>query len=241
MIRVAVVTLLVALLTSLGVSTQGGASAAPRRNGDLISPDATWQVVKTTGGVGLFGDSIMARGTGYALAQMINSHGHNVAIDAVNGRTTATMATAIEDYAARGLTPPRLVVISGANDTYTPNTFEPALSRVMTVAAGRPVYWLSVYVDHWALDGNRRARDLQGSGVVNAALWRATQRFPNLTVVDWNGFLWGVPGSISPACCPGVLTYPRPVDRLLDGVHPDAEGVAAIVVLVEQKMYPTRR
>jgi hypothetical protein len=201
----------------------------------VISPDAHFVAVRDRNGIAMFGDSVLDT-VDVPLWRMINSHGVNVAENAVSGRGTAAMAAALAGYADRGLLPSRLLVISGANDLTAPHLFEASVDRVLRLMGGRPVYWLTVYVEHWAFDGNRRARDAQAVGYVNGVLYRAAARYSNLVLVDWHRFLLGVPGSATPRCCRSVVTFPRPVDRLSDGVHPTPYGTAGIVALVESRI-----
>jgi hypothetical protein len=203
----------------------------PRVSSDSILE----QVANDPDGVLAVGDSILHQ-CATPVAEMVNAHGANFGVSAWPGRPTGPAVDWLVDVAARGLLAPRLLVATGSNDVFDPVSFVPQIDRLMTLAAGRPVCWVTPYVDRWAYPGTR-VEDAHNTAAVYGALCRALKHWPNLWLADWHWLLRSKPGSTHPPGYPGVMTLPRPAAYLRDGVHPSTLGVPAWVATIENALY----
>lgn len=189
-------------------------------NTPSISGPERFRRVLEADGVLVVGDSI-AQATVHELAVRLDAaYGLPVAVNTHPGRPTAPAVDWIVEHAH--LIPERgIVVVSGANDVFAPLDWWRQVERVLAAADGRPVYWLTVHVDRWSGDTGRRQSDRQNSDWINDQLRAVAAGHPNLVVVDWAGAVTD--------------------DRLSDGVHPSAAGVAAWCDLLERALGLTGR
>jgi hypothetical protein len=183
-----------------------------------------FQKVVDENGILILGDSI-ARQTSNEYAQrMWDQHELPTAVFNWPGRPTAPVADWVEEFHRR--IPDRgIVIASGSNDIFYPKYWWKQVQRVLDVADGRPVYWVSVYVDRWgSSDPDQRVADLRNSAWINQQLYAMQVHNPNLIVVDWFAYL---SQGYNEANVAGWLT---------DGVHPTTAGIDAWSDLLELRM-----
>lgn len=172
-----------------------------------ISTAATFDAMVANNGVLLIGDSI-ARSTQNALAQRLyDDHGLITAVNNWPSRPTAPAVDWLEDH-PEWIPDRGIVMATGANDIFNGHKWWQQINRVLALADGRPVYWISVYVDRWSsTDPDQRAADMRNSAWINQQLYATANAYPNLKVVDWFAWLSQGPNESKVA------------DLLSDGVH----------------------
>lgn len=188
-----------------------------------VSTPDQFRKVAEQNGVLILGDSI-ARLTSNEFAQRVwDEHGLPTAVYNWPSRPTYPVADWVEEYAHR--IPDRgIVIASGSNDIFNPAKWWRQVQRILDVADGKPVYWISVYVDRWGGSTDQRAADVRNSAWVNQQLYAMQVHNPNLIVVDWFAYLsQGYNES-------NVKAW------LSDGVHPTASGVDAWCDLLALRM-----
>jgi len=161
----------------------------------------------------IVGDSI-AKAAGPEFAQrMYDDHGLLTAVNNWPSRPTAPTVDWLEDHAS--WIPERGIVMAvGANDIFSPMYWWQQVDRVMEIADGKPVYWMSVYVDRWSsADPDQRVADMRNSAWINDQLYSIARRHPNLVVVDWHAYL------------SQGYNESKIADWLSDGVHPTTAGI----------------
>lgn len=188
----------------------------------MVSTATRFQQVADNNGVLLIGDSI-TKNNAPTFGTRVGAAGLFLGVNAWPSRPTAPAADWLETNApwvpARGI-----VIACGSNDIFYPKLWWQQVNRVMAVAAGRPVYWVSTYVDRWSGSAARRAADARNSAWVNDQLYSQARVFPNLTVVDWHAWLsYGTNESRIDQC-------------LLDGVHCTTAGITAWCDLLQGAM-----
>jgi hypothetical protein len=189
-----------------------------------ISTDARFAEMVASNGVLLIGDSI-ARQAASELAQRIwDDHHIYTAVNNWPSRPTAPAVDWLEDH--QEYIPDRgIVMATGANDIFNPYKWWQQVNRVLEIADGRPVYWVSVYVDRWSVsDPWQRAADMRNSAWINQQLYATANAYPNLHVIDWFASL------------NQGYNESRVADLLSDGVHLTPAGVTAWGDLVTLRM-----
>ena len=101
-------------------------------------------------------------------------------IDGKVSRKTGEGVDILAARAANGDVPSVLIVGLGTNDRYELAHFAARVARVMTLANGRHVIWID--------NAYQPVR-----GHVNQVLADRARRYPNLTVMAWNGPYWANP------------------------------------------------
>lgn len=114
-----------------------------------------------------------------------------VVMDARVGRTARAGATTVSQKLTRHTT--AIVIALGTNDMLSkPESWYPdwVINKVMRATKGRPVLWFTLeYSASARKDWRSRAARF------NRQLKKATERWPQLTVADWNAFF--VPNKVS--------------------------------------------
>lgn len=192
-------------------------------NTPTSSNTAQFANVVDNNGILIVGDSI-ANITDYEFATRMNQqHGLPTAVHNWPGRPTEPAADWIVANAYR--IPDRgIVVASGSNDVFNPAAWWQQVNRVMAAADGKPVYWVSVFVDRWSGSEDRRIADMRNSAWLNDQLYSLKPSYPNLHIIDWHAYLsqgWN---------------ETKIASWLTDGVHPTAAGVDAWCDLLELRM-----
>lgn len=164
----------------------GTLSSSWQNTNPIVSTTLTWQRVRDNNGVMVFGDSI-ANQTSFEFAtRMWDQHDLFTAVHNHPGRPTWACVDALEDYAE--YIPDRgLVMACGSNDVFDPDDWWEQIDRVLEIADGRPVYWISAYVERrgTGVDPDRKAADIRNSAWVNQQLYAMAMVHENLKVVDW--------------------------------------------------------
>ncbi|TDE15894.1 hypothetical protein [Jiangella asiatica] len=164
--------------------------------------------VLAANGLLVVGDSIGSAVSRECAAVVGTRHGLPIAVNTWPSRPTAPAADWIVENAE--LIPDRgIVVVSGANDIFDPDGWWRQVERVVDAADGKPVYWLTVHVDRWALPDEVRAADRRNSAWVNDQLRWLAERHPGLVLVEWDA----------------ALTPDAAATLLDDGVHPSPAGI----------------
>jgi hypothetical protein len=172
----------------------------------VISSPSTIRQVRSAGGVFMAGDSITAA-TYVELGQMVGP----LAVNAWSGRPTAPAVDAIAGWISTYGAPQRILMATGNNDIFDPTVMGAQVDRLMTAAGpGRTVFWVSVQVSRWLYSAAVQLADQRNSGWVNAQLYEATSRWPNLRVIPWHWWL-----AVKPSRLAAYLT---------DGVHVNPAG-----------------
>ena len=171
--------------------------------------------------VSIIGDSITVRSFDQTVRRLA-AVGADVCANAQAARPTAPSVDAL-------LVPPMVdadvwVVATGSNDIFDPAAFPAQVARVLHAAQGRPVVWVNVFVHRWRVSAAMRVADLRNSRRLNAVLARAAESHPNLTIVDWSGYLTAGPS--------------RERAYLVDGVHPNDGGQRVRAILVAAAVAP---
>jgi lysophospholipase L1-like esterase len=131
-------------------------------------------------GFGNLRETLLARGTF-----------HNVIVDASYSRNVAGSAETRRNGAktiAAYLTTTKVdafIVALGSNDlqhSFRPTYFEASIRQVMTLAAGRPIVWVTVY-------RSDRTYYPRRSATFNSVLRRLVTEYPNMRIVDWSSAL----------------------------------------------------
>lgn len=155
------------------------------------------------------GDSVILG----ARSQMVGAFeraGWAVTFDAEINRSTLAGADAVRSRA--GELTDSLVVNLGTNDAGNPATFRQRVDAVMAAAGSTPlVYWLTI----------REVRPYYGPA--NQVLRDAAERYPNLSVIDWNAATAGSSG----------LTA-------VDGLHLTPAGASSMTFLVGSTVLTAR-
>lgn len=161
----------------------------------MMSTATRFGQVADNNGVLLLGDSI-AKANAPALGGRVGAAGLFLGVNAWPGRPTEPAVDWLE--ANPGYIPDRGVIMAcGSNDVFRPVGWWQQVARVMALAAGRPVYWVSVYVDRPKNpDGSiasavKRVADMRNSGVINNQLYTMARAYPNLRIVEWHAALSG--------------------------------------------------
>lgn len=198
----------------------GSGVLAPYAGNPVVEVDAC------TGGrprrrVAIVGDSITVRSFDQTVRRLV-AVGADVCANAQAARPTAPSVDAL-------LAPPMVdadvwVVATGSNDIFDPAAFPAQVARVLNAAQGRPVVWVNVFVHRWRVSAAMRVADLRNSRRLNAVLARAAESHPNLTIVDWSGYLTAGPS--------------RERAYLVDGVHPNDGGQRVRAILVAAAVAP---
>lgn len=181
-----------------------------QRMGHLASTDREIaRVAADPRGVLLIGDSLATR-TRPALAKALGKR--PFAWNHWNGRPTHGTVDVVAPLEQSGRLPGIVMVLSGSNDVFDPLRFETQVDRLMgIVGPTRHVIW-SVPTVRRAKTGSA---DAHNSAIIGAALRRAAATHPNLTLVDWAGYL----DTQSPARVRALMP---------DGVHPSPTGSVAL-------------
>jgi len=190
----------------------------------MMSTATRFQQVADNNGVLLLGDSI-AKANAPALGGRVGAAGLFLGVNAWPSRPTEPAVDWLE--ANPGYIPDRGVVVAcGSNDIFRPVGWWQQVSRVLALAAGRPVVWVSVYVDRWKdatgapASAARRAADMRNSGLINEQLRNTSKLYPNLKIIEWYASLAGGHNESN-------------IDAwLTDGVHTTAAGTEAWCDLV---------
>lgn len=193
-------------------------------NTPTASTSTQFQNVAANNGILIVGDSI-ANQTSYEFATRMNQqHGLPTAVYNWPGRPTEPVADWVEDWPQR--IPDRgIVIASGANDVFNPAGWWQNITRILDVADGRNVYWVSVHVDRWnTTDADRRVADMRNSAWINDQAYALARTRPNLIIVDWHALL------------SQGYNESRVTTWLTDGVHPTAAGVDGWCDLLELRM-----
>lgn len=168
-------------------------------------------------GITLLGDSSLTRARPDLMRAL---RGRPVAWDQWNGRPThgAVDVAAALDGAKR--LPATIVLMSGSNDIFFPDSFAPQIEKLMSIAGPkRRVVWVAPYVKRprFAAPDEHNTRRLRDD------LLAAAGRHPNLTVVDW---------------AQHVLDLPEADQRRLmpDGAHPSPAGCRQLTRLITAQL-----
>lgn len=164
----------------------GSGSLGPWENlGKKISTIAQFENVHTTNGVMIFGDSITVANS-YELAVRVGQqHGLPLAVNAWSGRPTEPAVDWFEANVAH-LIPERGVVMAcGTNDIFRPPGWWRQVDRVMALADGKPVYWVSVFAARTGVHPDMRLADMRNSAWINEQLARKAAAYSNLHIIEW--------------------------------------------------------
>lgn len=118
------------------------------------------------------GDSI-----GRSIGNLVTQNLPQSTVDAIDSRKTAAGIAALRNNNAATVAKTWIVEL-GTNDGNNTAAFTGYVDKVMELAGGRKVFWINAY---------RPASN--GMGLVkenNEVLRVAAQKYPNLTVIDWN-------------------------------------------------------
>jgi lysophospholipase L1-like esterase len=152
-------------------------SAATNTNGDA-TPVATDQVLQ----VGIVGDSL-TEGIQAALPALGQPKGLQIQIDAERGREASGSAPLVQKVASGK---DIVVVALGTNDSRKGLSVDEATKLIdeimLQAGADQRVMWVNV------VRQDSKAT-IAASGNFNQALTRAADRFENLTVLDWAGYV----------------------------------------------------
>ena len=149
----------------------------------------------------LIGDSLTVGSAAFgSLATRLRSTSiwPRVTVDARDGRTAATGATTVNKRVTPHTT--AIVIALGTNDMISkPETWYPSwvIDRVMAQTRGTPVLWLTL-----EFSGTARPEWRQRASRFNRALRAAQNKWPTLTVSDWNSYF--VPNRVSRFIADGV-------------------------------------
>lgn len=193
-----------------GSGALGDWSASQRA---ISTPEIIAQVLAADG-LFMAGDSISVA-TARELAEMLLPSGDLLAVHNWSGRPTAPAVDALIGWLNTYGWPRRILMATGTNDIFDPTVMSAQVDRMM-VAAGplRKVMWVSVQCARWNSTPEVELADQRNTGWVNAQLYEASARWPNLRVIPWHRWL-----AVSPA---------RLGMYLKDGVHVTLPGAPYI-------------
>lgn len=157
-----------------------------------------------TADVGIFGDSITARGCGELKAHLAGL-GKTLATDAQSSREVAKTADDIEAYA---VLPPIVIVAAGTNNIFAPTVFGAQMDRILAHLEAKGVehvLWVDVQVCRTgaSYSTSNRIADQRNSMAINMQIH---ERLPASKIVPWAWAFIANPSRLS--------LY------LQDGVHP---------------------
>jgi hypothetical protein len=187
-------------MTDYGSGVIGSWSGSSR----VISPPSIIGQVLAGDGLYMAGDSISVA-TAHELAEMLLPSGNLLAVHNWSGRPTAPAVDAIIEWLDTYGGPRRILMATGNNDIFEPPAMAGQIDRLMTAAgSGRTVFWVSIQCSRWSYPAATQVADQRNSGWVNAQLYDATKRWPNLIIIPWHRWLAEKPFRLTQYLTDGV-------------------------------------
>lgn len=161
-----------------------------------------------TADVGIFGDSITARGCGELKAWLLANGGHTLATDAQASRPVTKTADDLETYATL---PKRVIMAVGTNDIMNPTVFGSQMDRILAHLATHSevehVLWIDVQACRTGLPVATQIADQRNSMAINMQIH---ERLPSSQIVPWAWAFISNPARIPMYLEGGVHEYVGP-------------------------------
>ncbi|WP_405062592.1 hypothetical protein OG474_13385 [Kribbella sp. NBC_01505] len=192
--------------TSTGRSSSG--RLGPWKNlSRRISSDVKIRATVRGNGVFMFGDSIAVQDGPALEAQVAAQTSKPIAVHDWSGQPASAAVDALAEWSRKFGLPDRIVMAVGTNDIFEPAAFATEVEQAMKLAGPqRTVYWVNVHANRFDKSAAVQSADRANSAVINQALDKAAERYPNLRVVRWSEFLSARPGQVRAYLRDGIHT-----------------------------------
>lgn len=151
---------------------------------------SSWDVAD----VGVIGDSITARGWG-DLYPLVTKRGHKMSVNYWSARPTTPAVDWLLQRIAAGKRIPRVIVVmTGANDIYSPAVMGAQVRRLKAALPdSTKLYWGEVQVSRTKYSQTVQIADQRNSMAVNLQLY---QNLEPSQVIRWSELFWSAPWRI---------------------------------------------